>query len=251
MCVICNTEKSTDNFYSKYRECKPCKIQRNMKRYYENKEKISNQRNLFYEKKRNVLIAKSKLNQQNRKYERKKYKQKVEEVNKRLEDLTQAIEKLKVPNSQMTQKTNKTLLNEIFSQPPKKKYATNKTDVYHIDEFWSLDILDLNENGPENKRRYRYVLVIKDNFSKFGWTVPLKNKNAQTIKTFFENILINSQRKPNLIETDRGKEFYILKIQDFPNKKKIRHYSRNTYLGAVFAERFNRTIRDLLKRHVF
>ena len=47
-----------------------------------------------------------------------------------------------------------------------------------------------------------------DNFSKFGWTVPLKNKNAQTIKDFFENILISSKRKPNLIESDCGKEFY-------------------------------------------
>ena len=27
VCVICNTEKSIDNFYNKDRECKPCKIQ--------------------------------------------------------------------------------------------------------------------------------------------------------------------------------------------------------------------------------
>ena len=40
VCVICNTEKSIDNFYNKYRECKQCIIQRSMKRYYENKEKI-------------------------------------------------------------------------------------------------------------------------------------------------------------------------------------------------------------------
>ena len=29
-----------------------------------------------------------------------------------------------------------------------------------------------------------YVLVVIDNFSKFGWTVPLKHKIAQTIKDF-------------------------------------------------------------------
>ena len=63
-------------------------------------------------------------------------------------------------------------------------YATNKTDVYYIDDIWSLDILDLKDYGPENNRGYRYVLVTMDNFSKFGWTVPLKNKNAQTIKDF-------------------------------------------------------------------
>ena len=83
----------------------------------------------------------------------------------------------------------------------------------------SLDILDLKDYGPENNRRYRYVLVTIDNFSKFGWTVPLKNKNAQTIKDSFENILLSSKRKPNLIETDRGKEFYNNIFQDFLNKK--------------------------------
>ena len=76
----------------------------------------------------------------------------------------------------MTQKNIKIFINEIYSKPPKKTYATNKTD--HIDDIWSLDILDLKDYGRENNRGYRYVLVVIDKFSKFGWTVPLKNKNA-------------------------------------------------------------------------
>ena len=151
----------------------------------------------------------------------------------------------------MSQRNIKIFINEIYSKPPKKYYPTNKTDVYHIDDIWSLDILDLKDYGPENNRGYRYVLVIIDNFSKYGWTVPLKNKNAQTKKDSFENILIGSKRKPNLIESDRGKEFYNNIFQDFLNKNNIKLYSRNSSHGAVFAERFNRTIRDLLKEIVF
>ena len=151
----------------------------------------------------------------------------------------------------MTQKNIKIFINEIYSKGPKKNYDTNKTDVYYIDDIWSLDILDLKDYGPENNRGYRYILVIIDNFSKFGWTVPLKNKSAQIIKASFENILINSKRKPNLIETDRGKEFYNNIFQDFLNKNNIKLYSRNSSFGSVFAERFNRTIRDLLKKPVF
>ena len=151
----------------------------------------------------------------------------------------------------MTQKNIKIFINEIYSKPPKKNYITNKTDVYYIDDIWSLDILDLKDYGPENNRGYRYVLVTIDNFSKFGWTVPLKNKNAITIKDSFENIMLSSKRKPNLIESDCGKEFYNNIFQDFLNKNDIKLYSRNTHLGAVFAERFNRTIRDLLKKIVF
>ena len=151
----------------------------------------------------------------------------------------------------MTQKNIKNFINEIYSKPPRKNYPTNKTDVYHIDDIWSLDILDLKDYGPENNRVYRYVLVTIDNFSKFGWTSPLKNKNAQTIKDSFENILTSFKRKPNLIETDRGKEFYNNIFQEFLNKINIKLYSRNSSYGAVFAERFNRTIRDLLKKIVF
>ena len=134
----------------------------------------------------------------------------------------------------MTQKNIKIFIKEIYSKPPRKNYATNKTDVYHIDDIWSLDILDLKDYGPENNNNYRYVLVMIDNFSKFGWTVPLKNKNAQTIRDSFENILISSKRKPDLIETDRGKEFYNNIFQDFLNEKTISNFIQEIVHTVLF-----------------
>ena len=76
----------------------------------------------------------------------------------------------------MTQKSIKIFIDEIHSEGPKRNYPTNKTDVYHIDDIWSLDILDIKDYGPENNRNYKYVLVLLDIFSKFEWTVPSKNK---------------------------------------------------------------------------
>ena len=73
----------------------------------------------------------------------------------------------------------------------------------------------------------------------------LKQKNS------LANFLINSKRKPNLIENDRGKEFYDNIFQDFLNKNNMKLYSRNSSNGAAFAERFSRTLRDLLKKPVF
>ena len=63
--------------------------------------------------------------------------------------------------------------------------------------------------------------------------------------------MISSKRKPNLIESDRGRDFYNNIFQDFLNKNHIKIYSRNISYRAVFEERFNRTIRDLLKNIVF
>ena len=76
----------------------------------------------------------------------------------------------------MTQETIKNFLNEISNKGPKQNYVTNKTNVYHIDDIWSLDILELKFYSPESSKVWRYVLVVMDNFSKYGWTVTLKKK---------------------------------------------------------------------------
>ena len=34
-----------------------------------------------------------------------------------------------------------------------------------IDNTWSSDLLDTNDYGPTNNKRYRYILVDFDNFS--------------------------------------------------------------------------------------
>ena len=63
------------------------------------------------------------------------------------------------------------------------------------------------DNGPENNRRYIHVLVVIDNFAKFGWTVPLKNKNNQIIIDSFENDVVISKGKPNLFDLVDWKDF--------------------------------------------
>ena len=94
-------------------------------------------------------------------------------------------------------------------------------------------------------------MVCVDNFSKYGWAIALKNKYATTIKEAFEQIITTSKRKPNLIETDDGKEFANKIFETYLKSQNIKRYSRSTSKGAVFAERFNRTIRNLLKKPVF
>ena len=58
-------------------------------------------------------------------------------------------------------------------------------------------MLDLKDYCPENNRGYRYVLDVIDNFSNFGWTIPLKNKIAQTIKDSSE--ILSYAQKENLV----------------------------------------------------
>ena len=81
-----------------------------------------------------------------------------------------------------------------------------KNDAFYIEKCWSIALSDLNDYDPKNNKGYRYILVVKDKFSKFGWTVPLNNKSAQTKKKdSFENIL-SSCRKRTKINWDGWKE---------------------------------------------
>ena len=103
VCVICNNGKNTPNFHNKYREYKGCNRTRGIEGNYENKDQLSNQQEIYYEKYRDVLLAKSEVNQQKRKY----HTQQIEEPNKKVEDLAWAMETLILKNSKGFKLLNK------------------------------------------------------------------------------------------------------------------------------------------------
>ena len=145
----------------------------------------------------------------------------------------------------------KIFIDEIYSSLPKNNYPTNKTKIRFIDDTWSSDLLDMNDYGRRKNKGYRYILVVIDNFSKFGWTIPLKNKYAQSITDAFSEIMKSSNRKPDLLETDDGKEYVNKNFNEFLDNHNIERYSRYTDKRAVIAERLIRTIRKLSKNPVF
>ena len=90
--------------------------------------------------------------------------------------------------------------------------------IRSLDDSWSSYLLVLNDYGPKNNRGYRYILVVIDNVSKFAWTKLLKNKHAQSITDAFSQIAKTAKRKPNLLETDDGKEYIIKIFNEFLKK---------------------------------
>ena len=145
----------------------------------------------------------------------------------------------------------KIFIDEIYSKPPRKNYPTNKIVYNHIDEIWSIDLADFSDYKTSNNKGFRYIFIVIDEFSKYLWDIPLKNKCSQTITNEFSSILTISKRKPNKLESDREAEFYNSIFQNFLKLKNIHHYSRFTDKGASIAERVIRTIRSLLKKPVF
>ena len=145
----------------------------------------------------------------------------------------------------------KIFIDEVYSKAPKKNYPTNKIIYSHIDDIWSIDLADMIDYKISNNKNYRYIFIIIDNFSKYLWAIPLKNKYSQTSTNDFSIILTTSKRKPLKIESDRGSEFYNSIFQNFLKSKNIHHYSRYTDKGPSMVERIIRTIRNLLKKPIF
>ena len=74
----------------------------------------------------------------------------------------------------------KNLIDEIYFPPPEKIYPTNKITYNHIDAVWSTDLADMIDFKTSNRKRFRFVFVIIDMFSKNIWCIPLQkqpNKN--------------------------------------------------------------------------
>ena len=88
----------------------------------------------------------------------------------------------------------KIFIDEMYSKPPKKN-ETNKAIYNHIDEIRSIDLSDMVDYKISKNRGFRFIFVIKDNYSKYLWATTLKNKNSQIILNELSNILSTSKRK--------------------------------------------------------
>ena len=95
-----------------------------------------------------------------------------------------------------------------------------------------------------------YLLCTVDLFSKYAWVVPIKDKKGTSIVNAFKKILSDSNRKPNKIWVDQGSEFYNKSFKDFLKINNIEMYSTYNEEKSVVAERFIRTLKNKMFKHM-
>ena len=86
-------------------------------------------------------------------------------------------------------------------------------------------------------------------FSKHAWVVPIKDKKGTSIVNGFKKI-ISELRKPNKIWVDQGSEFYNKSFKDFLKINNIEMYSTCNEGKSVIAERFIRTLKNKIFKHM-
>ena len=135
----------------------------------------------------------------------------------------------------------KQLLTKELTRPVNNKFKRRSVITTYNNDIWSVDLLDVSNMSKSNDK-IKFLLIIIDIYSRYAYVVPLKSKNGDDLLNGFKSI----DKTPKNLWVDEGKEFYNSEMKKYCKEKNINMYSTNTGLKAVHAERFNRTLRDLI-----
>jgi len=133
-------------------------------------------------------------------------------------------------------------------KPVKKRYKTRSVLVYHMDEQWQADLVDLSKLAKYN-HGYKYLLVIIDVLSKYAWVRPLKSKYAKELKAALEDVFDKSKRQPQFIHTDKGTEFLNSAVKSLLRERKIKLITTESDRKASVVERLNRTLKGIMFKY--
>ena len=138
---------------------------------------------------------------------------------------------------------SKTFASEVHARRVNK---FNRRSVYinRLDEIWSADIIFFKTKD----RGFTSALTVIDNFSKFGWAIPLKTKKSEELIKAFANIFAESDRFPKKIWFDKETGIYSDAFRGYVAQFGIDVYSTQSELKAVIIERWNRTLKENIYR---
>ena len=140
-------------------------------------------------------------------------------------------------------------LAEELHKPIIRKFKKRKVYSRFKDNIWGDDLADMQLLSKYNKG-IRFLLCAIDIFSIYAWVVPLKEKKGISTVKAFQIILKQSNRKPNKIWVDKGSEFYNAYFKKWLRDNDIVMYSTHNEGKSVVAERFIRTLKSKIYKHM-
>ena len=142
------------------------------------------------------------------------------------------------------------ILADELHKPVIKKFNKRKVYPQFKDNIWGVDLADMQSLRKKNKG-IKYLLCVIDLYSKYAFVVPLKDKKGISIVNAFNKIIKQSNgAKPNKIWVDQGGEFYNRVFKTWLSDNDIIMYSTYNEGKSVVAERFIRTLKNKLYKHM-
>ena len=148
-----------------------------------------------------------------------------------------------------TTKPSSSILADELHKPVIKKFNKRKVYSQFKDNIWGVDLADM-QSLSRKKKGIKYLLCAIDLHSKYAFVIPLKDKKGITIVNAFNKIIKQSGRKPNKIWVDQGGEFYNNAFKKWLSDNDIIMYSTYNESKSVVAERFIRTLKNKLYKHM-
>ena len=141
------------------------------------------------------------------------------------------------------------ILADELHKPVIKRFNKRKVYSQFKDNIWGVDIADKQSLSRKNKG-IKYLLCAIDLYSKYAFVIPLKDKKGISIVNAFNKIIKQSNRKPNKIWVDQGGEFYNNIFEKWLSDNDINMCSAYNERKSVVAERFIRTLKNKLYKHM-
>ena len=95
----------------------------------------------------------------------------------------------------------------------------------------------------------KHLLCAVDLFSRYAWVIPIKDKKGTSKVNAFQKI-ISEGRKTNKIWVDQGSQFYNNSFKYFLKINIIEMYLTCNEVKSVAAERFIRTLKNKIFKHM-
>ena len=141
------------------------------------------------------------------------------------------------------------ILADELHKPVIIKFEKRKVYSQFKDNIWGVDLADMQSLSRQNKG-IKYLLCVIDLYSKYAFVIPLKDKKEISILNAFDKIIKQYNRKPNKIWVDQGGEFYNNIFKKWLSDNDIIMYSTYNEGKSVVAERFIRTLKNKLYKHM-
>ena len=148
-----------------------------------------------------------------------------------------------------TTKPSSLILADKLHKPVIRKFKKRKVYSQFKDNIWGVHLADMQSLSRKNKG-IKYLLCAIDLYSKYAFVIPLENKNGISVTNRFNKIIKQSNRKPNKIWVDQGGEFYNNVFKKWLSDNNIIMYSTYNEGKSVVAERFIRTLKSKLYKHM-
>lgn len=128
------------------------------------------------------------------------------------------------------------------------KFPRRSVIVAAPGEQVQVDLMDVSKHAEDNART-KFLLTAVDVFSKKAWVFPLLSKGGEDVS---RALTLLFEREPfRRMQSDKGTEFYNVRVRNVLARLDIKHFStENETIKAAVVERFNRTLRSRLHRHM-